>query len=394
MPSLQRKKRILFYHIDFPCGGAERVTCDIAQWVRNFDYEVYIAACHKKGEAENVSLIELPHEDYHSKENADAIVDLIRTLSIDIFVLPGIQCRQFAYIRSACTSCKFVYILHGVPFWEIIDIREQKKRKAKVSKSLGAFLEWHLLTYPKFEWLKVYKKRVVREYRKIYDSVDAYVVLCEDYKKALQKKLRLPGLNKIFVIHNSERIVENICRDKKKQLIFVGRMTYTDKRVDMLLDIWDMVGDKLPDWELILVGGGPEETALRRKAERMGLKRVTFAGWCKDPSPYYRDASVLCLTSMHESWGFCLTEAQANGVVPIAFDCSGGVREILSPSGENGILIPPFRKKTYADELYRLLKDPARLACMRENVIRKSLEYSPEKAKNCWLELFDQLIEA
>lgn len=188
---------------------------------------------------------------------------------------------------------------------------------------MGAFLEWHLLTYPKFEWLKVYKKRVVREYRKIYDSVDAYVVLCEDYKKALQKKLRLPGLNKIFVIHNSERIVENICRDKKKQLIFVGRMTYTDKRVDMLLDIWDMVGDKLPDWELILVGGGPEETALRRKAERMGLKRVTFAGWCKDPSPYYRDASVLCLTSMHESWGFCLTEAQANGVVPIAFDCSG-----------------------------------------------------------------------
>lgn len=389
MPSLQRKKRILFYHIDFPCGGAERVTRDIAQWVRNFDYEVYIAACHKKGEAENVSLIELPHEDYHSKENADAIVDLIRTLSIDIFVLPGIQCRQFAYIRSACTSCKFVYILHNVPFWEVIGNSEHKKHAAK--GSFWKTLEWHLLTNPKATWLKVYEKRLMKEYKKTYDLVDAYVVLCEGYKSELEKKLRLSDLNKITVIHNAEYEVENISMDKKKQLLFVGRMTYEHKRVDRLLDIWKMIYKKVPGWELILVGSGSEERALRQRAEKMKLERVTFTGWSLNPSVFYKHASVSCLTSTFEGWPLCLTEAQANGVVPIAFDCCAGIREILSPSGENGILIPPFRKRKYADELCKLLLDPERLACMRENVIRKSQEYSVEEVGGKWLQLFDRL---
>lgn len=389
MPSLQRKKRILFYHIDFPCGGAERVTRDIAQWVRNFDYEVYVAACHKKGEAENVSLIELPHEDYHSKENADAIVDLIRTLSIDIFVLPGIQCRQFAYIRSACTSCKFVYILHNVPFWEVIGNSEHKKHAAK--GSFWKTLEWHLLTNPKATWLKVYEKRLMKEYKKTYDLVDAYVVLCEGYKSELEKKLRLSDLNKITVIHNAEYEVENISMDKKKQLLFVGRMTYEHKRVDRLLDIWKMIYKKVPGWELILVGSGSEERALRQRAEKMKLERVTFTGWSLNPSVFYKHASVSCLTSTFEGWPLCLTEAQANGVVPIAFDCCAGIREILSPSGENGILIPPFRKRIYADELCKLLLDPEKLACMRENVIRKSQEYSVEEVGRKWLQLFDRL---
>lgn len=389
MPSLQRKKRILFYHIDFPCGGAERVTRDISQWVRNFDYEVYIAACHKKGEAENVSLIELPHEDYHSKENADAIVDLIRTLSIDIFVLPGIQCRQFAYIRSACTSCKFVYILHNVPFWEVIGNSEHKKHAAK--GSFWKTLEWHLLTNPKATWLKVYEKRLMKEYKKTYDLVDAYVVLCEGYKSELEKKLRLSDLNKITVIHNAEYEVENISMDKKKQLLFVGRMTYEHKRVDRLLDIWKMIYKKVPGWELILVGSGSEERALRQRAEKMKLERVTFTGWSLNPSVFYKHASVSCLTSTFEGWPLCLTEAQANGVVPIAFDCCAGIREILSPSGENGILIPPFRKRIYADELCKLLLDPEKLACMRENVIRKSQEYSVEEVGRKWLQLFDRL---
>lgn len=389
MPSLQRKKRILFYHIDFPCGGAERVTRDIAQWVRNFDYEVYIAACHKKGEAENVSLIELPHEDYHSKENADAIVDLIRTLSIDIFVLPGIQCRQFAYIRSACTSCKFVYILHNVPFWEVIGNSEHKKHAAK--GSFWKTLEWHLLTNPKATWLKVYEKRLMKEYKKTYDLVDAYVVLCEGYKSELEKKLRLSDLNKITVIHNAEYEVENISMDKKKQLLFVGRMTYEHKRVDRLLDIWKMIYKKVPGWELILVGSGSEERALRQRAEKMKLERVTFTGWSLNPSVFYKHASVSCLTSTFEGWPLCLTEAQANGVVPIAFDCCAGIREVLSPSGENGILIPPFRKRKYADELCKLLLDPEKLACMRENVIRKSQEYSVEEVGGKWLQLFDRL---
>ena len=36
------KRRILFFHSEFPAGGAERVTMDIADFVAQYGYETYV----------------------------------------------------------------------------------------------------------------------------------------------------------------------------------------------------------------------------------------------------------------------------------------------------------------------------------------------------------------
>lgn len=41
-------KRILFFHEVFPCGGAERVTIDIANYLSGYGYESFVALCRKK----------------------------------------------------------------------------------------------------------------------------------------------------------------------------------------------------------------------------------------------------------------------------------------------------------------------------------------------------------
>ena len=88
--------------------------------------------------------------------------------------------------------------------------------------------------------------------------------MCDGYKTELEQILKLPKQNKISVIHNSERIIEDLNLDrKKKQIVFVGNMTYENKRVDRLLDIWGMIFERVPDWELILVGGGQEKENLQ-----------------------------------------------------------------------------------------------------------------------------------
>ena len=168
-------------------------------------------------------------------------------------------------------------------------------------------------------------------------------------------------------------------------------MTYENKRVDRLLDIWGMIFERVPDWELILVGGGQEKENLQKQSVHMGLKRVVFAGGTSNVQPYYDDASVFCLTSTFEGWPLCLSEAQANGVVPIAFNCCAGIEEMLSPSGVNGILISPFDMHEFADALYQLLISPELLDKMRHNVILKSYNYSLDKIGKQWGDLFESL---
>ena len=93
-----------------------------------------------------------------------------------------------------------------------------------------------------------------------------------------------------------------------------------------------------------------------------------------------------------ESWGLCLTEAQANGVVPIAFDCSAGVRHILSPSGENGFLIPNGDILAFCEALVSLARrSPEDMNRLRRNVMEKSKMYSIENVGRLWLNMISEI---
>ena len=386
------KKRILFLHNEFPSGGADRVTIDIAGYISHYGFEVYVLAREIRDKfLSNIVLLELPDKaSVNSKENADAIIETLKQLRIDIFVLPVQTLSHLAHIRNN-TNCKIIFALHSVPFWEIGHDLYNKKKKAW--HSLSGRIKWILFTYPKTVWFKKYYKRLLGDYRRIYELVDVYTVLCEGYKQTLIDKIGLsPEENKISVIPNSEKRVENINPNKKKQILFVGRMTYEDKRIDRLIDIWELIYREVPDWELILVGDGDEKVLLQQRAQRKRLQRISFVGYSSCVDKYYYNASVLCLTSNYEGWPLCLTEAQANGVVPVAFDCVAGIHEIISPSGENGILVPPFSLKEYARLLIDLLNDADKLQKMKGNVIRKSMDYAPEVIGEKWLRLFESLL--
>ena len=41
---------------------------------------------------------------------------------------------------------------------------------------------------------------------------------------------------------------------KKKQILYVGRIEWRQKRVGRLIDIWKRIYKKIPDWELVICG--------------------------------------------------------------------------------------------------------------------------------------------
>ena len=86
-----------------------------------------------------------------------------------------------------------------------------------------------------------------------------------------------------------------------------------------------------------------------------------------------------------------LTEAQANVIVPIAFECSDGVKSILSPNEINGLLIPPFDLEAYAKKLLFVMNNTEARKRIQKNVIEKSKSYSPEVIGEKWIELLNTI---
>lgn len=96
----------------------------------------------------------------------------------------------------------------------------------------------------------------------------------------------------------------------------------------------------LPDVQLLIVGDGEEETALRRLAADLGVaERVTFVGAVpqEELRRYYGAADALVLASSREGWANVLLEAMACGTPVIASNVWGTPEVVAAP--EAGVLM-------------------------------------------------------
>jgi glycosyltransferase involved in cell wall biosynthesis len=384
--------RIAFIHNRFPAGGAERITIDIASYLsRSGNYEVYVYASRIAEELltddirKVLTVRQIPAMTVRSKR-AKEIARLIKQDGVGILVqvakaVPGI--RDIV----AKTGVKTVVSCHGEPFWQRYAI-VNRRQKGVFRKIL-----WKMFNSKRYSDGSLSMAKAVKRTMKEYNSCDAYTVLCESYKNETIAALGLdPAASHIFAIENPEYSVSDVNYDKEKIVLFCGRFENWSKRIDRLLRIWGKVQDLMPDWRLVLVGNGENWDMLKKMADRMGLKRVHFEGRKTNVADYYRKASVVALTSQTEGWPLALTEAQAQGCVAIAFDCSSGVKEVLAADKGCGIVVPSFDEDRYAEELVRIsgMSDDE-IMTIRRNAVKKSSLYAPEIIAEKWKALFDRL---
>lgn len=203
------------------------------------------------------------------------------------------------------------------------------------------------------------------------------------------KRIHPGNMDKVIAIGNPNTYPEQrlITGAKKKQILYVGRLEWYQKRVDRLINIWGYLYRDFSDWELIIVGDGPIRQELEQKASKM--ERVTFTGW-QDPESFYRDASILCLTSDFEGWGMVLTEAMTFGTIPVVFNSFAAVTDIIE-DGESGILVPPFSCRQFARKLRMLMSDEGLRAKMSENCVQSVKRFDIQNVVDQWEEVFKKL---
>jgi glycosyltransferase involved in cell wall biosynthesis len=140
----------------------------------------------------------------------------------------------------------------------------------------------------------------------------------------------------------------------------VGRHV-EEKGYRYLIDAMVDVTRKYPDAKLLLIGDGPERTALEQRARRQGLLDtdgtdvVVFVGQQSSVPPFLAHFDVGAFSSVDESFGLALAEAMATGV-PVVGTNIPAFRRILD-DGEAGVLVPPHDSDALADAIDTLLSD-------------------------------------
>lgn len=145
-------------------------------------------------------------------------------------------------------------------------------------------------------------------------------------------------------------------------VVCVGRLA-RQKGQDMLLAAWPSVRRAVPDARLVLVGTGPDEAALRARAD----DSVRFAPG-ERLAEWYAAADVVAVPSRWEA-GLPLVamEAMAGQRSVVAFDVAG----IGGSLGDAGAAVPAFDVEAFAAALTARLLDPATAA--REAEVGRSV---------------------
>ena len=168
----------------------------------------------------------------------------------------------------------------------------------------------------------------------------------------------------------------------------VGRLS-PEKGVDLMLEAWERVSARHPEWRLHVYGGGPDEEELRARAARMP-GRVEFRGVVADIEDALVEASVFALPSRAEGFPMSVLEAMAYGLPTVAFDCAPGVRALVG-DGRGGVLVRPGDTAAFAAALERLIEDPEARRALGAEARAAVLRFHPDAVLARWDRLFDLL---
>lgn len=173
-----------------------------------------------------------------------------------------------------------------------------------------------------------------------------------------------------------------------RHLIFVGRFFY-QKGIDALLEVWDIVHKRYPDWHLDMYGEGDMKKYYQKIIEKMN-NNIHIHEPESTILKRYCESSILLLTSIYEPFGLVLPEAMSCGLPVVAFDCPYGPAEIIT-DGVDGFLVKGRDVNEFANRVCQLIEDENLRVQMGQAAIKSSQRYCADLIMPQWKALFESM---
>ncbi len=296
------KKKILFASKDLKVGGMEKALVNLLSGIDKDIYDITLVL--EKAEGPLISQI-----DRHIR---------IIEYKVSDFVFPPVR-KAVNFLRRIAFKAKHekkydfscCYATYSTPCEKI----------SKIASDNCAL-------YVHSDYVGMYSGDIEKA-RQFYDSIGI-----SEYKKVLfvsdgarDGALEIyPQLEDAFItlgnivdtesiIKLSEQKADIPEREGKKVLVFVGRLDDTSKKLKRLLEAVSIVSEKRDDFELWVIGKGPDGEMYRKYADELGIMSfVRFMGEITNPYPYVKNADCLVLSSDYEGFPVVYSEAAVLGV--------------------------------------------------------------------------------
>ncbi len=229
-----------------------------------------------------------------------------------------------------------------------------------------------------------YAKKIIKSVQ----NLDAFVVVSPELKEFYESKIKCP----CFYIPNAiEDIPKEVSKRTEKRIISVGRLSKEKGYAD-LMDVFDIVHQKYPDWHLDIIGDGVERSTIEQKIKQNGLEQVVTLHGFQDKTyinQYLSNSSIYVMASHTESFGIVLLEAFSYGLPCVAFDSAEGANLLISNNWD-GYLVSNRDKNQMAKRICELIQNQNRRIIMGDNGYKKAEKYQIKEIKKEWISLLEK----
>ena len=367
-------------------GGVSRINCSLYDALSQRGNKCFfISSTYNADIVSYGEQLYLPNTEEECCEgNRLWLTNLINELNINVIINNNFTAKSIIFLDEARlgTRCKVITWVHNniVEYGSLLGFRKEKQLK---DNHLG--LIYHILTSkPIIKTFRFFSKiKHAPTAKLIYQRSDCVITVCDgNIGEFLYLLGHADNENKVLSIPNFVPAIDNEASysDKEHSVVWCGAVDYSLKKTNWMLQIWKMVEKKHSDWTLTIMGDGKQLNSIKEYAKQLGLERVVFTGRV-NPNPFYQKASILCSTSISESFGLTLVEGMQRRVVPIAFASSPAIRDVV---GYNGVLVSPFNKKKFAKELSELMDNDKKRYILAEKGRIASVQYDENQIVKVW----------
>jgi glycosyltransferase involved in cell wall biosynthesis len=229
--------------------------------------------------------------------------------------------------------------------------------------------------------------------RNHYFLVDRYICVSDLIAKKLREIVPQKGPPIEYLPIGTELAPRHVRSRHKGSLTLAVVGTLSNRKgVQLIPTIDSLLVDREIEARWIIVGDGPLRDSLA--SELPASKRVLYTGSVTDGvGRYYDESDLLIFPSRKEGLPLVVMEAMSHGVVPVASDLEGGVRDVIVEG--TGVRVPEGDASAFVNAIERLARDPDELATMRQNA-RAHIEqhYDVRKCVAEYFATFDEVAGA
>lgn len=355
--------KIGFLIKDLSSGGAERATVSLAGYFAEKGNDVEILTFVKGESFYPVSnKVKIKSIDFDEIEHGVSVKRLLGTIDRMIKLRKFIKAEKLDYLIGMSFSMTY-YTVYTTAFTKTKSIGTERNNPYKYKASrLNTFLR-------KF----------------FYRFTDGYVFQTVKSAKFFSKNALNKGVVIPNAIYNTAIYDIEPPAEREKIICAVGRLT-EQKRFDLLIDAFNEIADKIPDYNLVIYGEGNLREDLQKRIDDYSLTdRISLPGATPEAYKPVSMASVFVLSSDYEGMPNALMETMAMGVPCVSTNCDMGPDELIE-NGKSGILTATGNSHELAQAILSVVNDK-KLAETLSQGGRKLLETnSIENISQRWLD--------